>query len=152
MSPAADIESLVGKSWPLALVVEHGKLLEMARVLRATAPEYLDADPLIAVPTFTAVTNHWGFSGTTILLELGCSMKHVLHGSEEFRFPDGPLREGQRLEGAIALRDVERKTTRSGREMTSFRLRTVLKDVDTGKPAIEIERVVLEMAPVEVTS
>lgn len=149
MSPAADIEAMVGRRWPLDLVVEHGKLLEMARVLRATAPEYLQADPLTAVPTFTAVTNHWGFSGSAILADLGCSLEHVLHGSEEFRFPAGPLREGQRLAGTIELRGVERKTTRSGREMTSLRFKTVLNDLDSGEPAIEVERVILEMAPAE---
>ncbi|MBV9749219.1 MAG: MaoC family dehydratase N-terminal domain-containing protein, partial [Acetobacteraceae bacterium] len=81
--------SLTRTEWPLRMAVERGKCLEMAHALRATQPQWFDADRLVAIPTFPAVLNHWGFSGTAILTELGCTLSRVLHGSEEFEYPAG---------------------------------------------------------------
>lgn len=133
--------------WPLHMVVERGKCLEMSSALRATTPMYCDADRLVAVPTMPAVLNHWGFSGSAILAELGCTLARILHGSEEFIYPNGPLREGMRLHGAMRLVSRERKTRRDGSGMLVMNFETELSDRDTGRLAVRIKRTLLELDP-----
>lgn len=146
-------DSTATQRWPVEFVVERGKCLELARALRAEGSPYLpqlEADgqsgqPLPAVPTFPVVANHWGWSNARVLEDLGCEIPRVLHGSEEYEFPNGPLREGQRLRGAMRLVEQQSKTSSSGKKMTSFRFETELVDRDTGEVAALIRREVLEM-------
>jgi N-terminal half of MaoC dehydratase len=133
--------------WPLRLTVEHGKCLEMARAVRATAGEYTDSPRLTAVPTYTAALNHWGFSGADLIDALGLDLRRVLHGSEEFEFPDGPLHEGQDLLGEIRVVSREEKTSSTGRRMTVVSLETEFRHAATGRVAVRVRRNLLEMAP-----
>jgi hypothetical protein len=133
--------------WSLRLTVEHGKCLEMARAVRATSAEYTDSPRLTAVPTFTAALNHWGFSGADLVQALGLDLHRVLHGSEEFEFPDGPLLEGQELHGEIRVVSRDEKTSSSGRQMTVVAVETEFRDAATDRVAVRIRRNLIEMAP-----
>jgi hypothetical protein len=133
--------------WPIAFTVEHGKCLEMARALRTTRDEYTTAERLTAVPTFTAILNHWGFSGADVVVDLGLDIRRVLHGSEEFEYPNGPLKEGQRVAGVMGVVSRESRVTAAGRTMNVIALETELKDVDSGEVAVRVKRTLLELAP-----
>lgn len=133
--------------WPLHMTVERGKCAEMARALRASSSAYLDGERLVAVPTMPVVLNHWGFSGSAILAELGCTLARVLHGSEEYVYPNGMLREGMRLAGAIRLVSRDRKQRRDGSGMQVLNFVTELTDEDTGRVAVVIKRTLLELDP-----
>jgi hypothetical protein len=133
-------------SWPRQVRVEQGKCMELARALRATeGGAYLGDTPLTAVPTFPVVVNLRGATGTEIMIELGCDPQRVLHGSEEYFYPNGPLTEGQELAGAMTLISRTQKMTKSGRAMTVFEFETELRDVATGDIAVLIRRSALEL-------
>ncbi len=132
-------------SWPIRIRVEHGKCLEMARALRASAAAYLSDTPLRAVPTFPVVMNHWGTVGSDILKSLGCEMSRVLHGTEEFEYPNGPLAENTELEGAMRLVARERKTSRSNRGMTVMSFVADLHRPGSDETAVRIRRSIIEL-------
>ena len=138
-----------GRSWPLSMRVERGKIRELGRALRATDERYLgprgvDGPGLLAPPTFpSAVMNHWGRPVADILLELGCDLHRVLHGSEEYEYPSGPLREGQVLRGQIKLVGEEDKTGRGGAAMRFLHLEMLLDD-EFGGPGVRVRRTIIE--------
>jgi hypothetical protein len=133
------------RAWPVSFVVERGKCRELARALRVRAPECSEGERLRAVPTYPVVANHWGHSNARVLEELGVEVTNVVHGSEEYEYPAGPLLEGQRLRGEMRLVERAPKTTRDGRRMTALRFETELVDERTGKLAVRIARTVLEL-------
>lgn len=137
------------RAWPIAFTVERGKCMEMARALRATDAAYLTGSLLAAVPTYPVVMNHWGTSGSSVLASLGCELKRVLHGSESFEYPSGPLREGMRVEGELKLVSTERKLTRSGRGMTLMNFVAELRDAKTGALAVRVSRGLVELDAVD---
>jgi acyl dehydratase len=120
-------------AWHFELIVEQGKLRELASALHATDPRFASE----ALPTFPAVINHWGGSNREQLIALGFDADRVLHGEERYRYANGPLRAGDRLTGETTLVSDERKR---GRRFATFR--TELSD-DSGV-RVTIERVVIE--------
>ena len=132
-------------SWPIRFLVERGKCLEMARVLQSSLPDYLQSKQLKAVPTFPVIMNHWGAAGSDFLRDLGCELTRVLHGTEEFEYPSGPLLEGMQIEGAIELVSRERKVNRSGRGMTILTFKTELSDVASRTMMVRIKRTIIEL-------
>lgn len=142
---AEPVGTAATREWPIRFTVERGKCVEMARALRAGSDAFLASPLLAAVPTFTAVANHWGFSGSDILRDLGCELSRVLHGSEEFTYPDGLLTEGMHLIGAIRLVSRERKVNRTGRGMTAMAFETTLHDETSGRVAVRVTRTLIEL-------
>jgi N-terminal half of MaoC dehydratase len=136
-------------TWPVQFAVERGKCLELARVLRAPAGPYLEGRRLTAVPTFPVVSNHWGFSGAEVLRDLGCDMKRILHGGEEYEYPNGPLLEGQEVRGEQRLLSRESRTAGDGSPLTVLVLETILTDAVTGDIAVRIRRTLLERGAVQ---
>lgn len=136
--------SVSERSWPVHFAVERGKCRELARVLRAPAGPYREGRRLTAVPTFPVVSNHWGFSGADVLRDLGCDMSRVLHGGEEYEYPNGPLLEGQEVRGEQRLISRESRTSGSGTPLTVLVLETVLTDAVTGEVAVRIRRTLIE--------
>lgn len=136
-------------SWPLAMRVERGKIRELARALHAASDDNLDVAGddrvgLFASPTFpSAVLNHWGRPVADILIELGCDLNRVLHGSEEYEYPSGPLREGQELRGEIRLVGEEQKTGSDGTPMRLLHLEGALED-QRGGPCVRFRRTIIE--------
>jgi len=131
-------------TWTIALDVEHGKCREMAAALHASDPAYTTEAALTAVPTYTAALNHWGFSGADVLRELGLDIKRVLHASEEFDYPNGPLTEGQKLVGDMRVVSRDSVTKPDGRITTTVVLRTDFHDQRSGKAALVVNRTIIE--------
>jgi hypothetical protein len=131
-------------TWTITLDVEHGKCREMANALRASVPAYTTDTALLAVPTYTAALNHWGFSGADVLRELGLDITRVLHASEDFEFPNGPLREGQKLVGDMRVVSKETTAKPDGRLTTTVVLRTDFRDRRSGEPALAVNRTIIE--------
>jgi hypothetical protein len=123
----------IGRSWPIRLAVEAGKVSEFARAV--------GVDPSrtsVPLPTFPAVLNHYGTTTSDAMVEMGYVLTRVLHGEERIRYPNGPLRVGEELSGEIRLADLTRKTGRSGPlEFLSFVLHLRRPDHSV---AVEIER------------
>lgn len=129
-------------------MVERGKIFEFARALQITAPEMGGSPeypgPLLAPPTYATVISHWGTANREQLLELGFDPERVLHGEENYRFPAGPLREGDRLEGETRFLGEEEIEGRRGK-MRKARFLTEARDVETGRTRLLIERIVFEV-------
>ena len=138
------------RSWPLGMKVERGKIQEFSRVVRATNPAYgaknsgVEGPELLAPPTYPVVLNHWGPSGSQALEEVGCDLKRVLHGEESYRYPSGPLREGQVVTGSMRYLGDEIKTNRRGEQLRIVKFVTELRDQSTGELAVAIQRSIIE--------
>lgn len=130
--------------WTIKLDVEAGKCREMATALRASTAPYTSDIVLTAVPTHTAALNHWGFSGADVLRELGLDIRRVLHASEEFEYPTGPLRQGQKLIGVMRVTDTDVKSKPDGSVDTKIRLRTEFRDQATESVVLVVTRTILE--------
>jgi hypothetical protein len=153
MSEMADAQppAGAGRRWRFELVVERGKILELARSLGmedVTAPGG-PGEPgrLVAPPTFPVVASLWGGANRGQLLELGFDADRVLHVEEAYRYERGPLREGDRLAGTTTLLGDERRQRRRGRSARVARFRTELRDADSGDLRVTIDRLVMEIEP-----
>lgn len=135
------------QSWTINLDIEHGKCREMASALRASLPEYTSAATLTAVPTHTAALNHWGFSGADVLRELGLDIRRVLHASEEFEYPAGPLKQGLSLTGTMRVVGTDATTKDDGTVRTKILLRTEFRDGLTGPVVLVVNRTIVERKP-----
>lgn len=116
------------------LPVEAGKVAELCRAIGLDPSEVGDLAP----PTFPVVVDHHGPSIASLMEAMGYDLGRVLHGEEDIRFPNGPLRVGDRLEGTISLVGRERRDGRSGPlELVRFAVRLHRPD---GTLAVEVVR------------
>jgi hypothetical protein len=135
------------RQWTIELDVEGGKCREMATALRASTPAYTTDVVLTAVPTYTVALNHWGFSGADVLRELGLDIRRVLHASEEFEYPNGPLKQDQRLTGQMRVTDTDVTIRPDGSVSTKITLRTEFREHASDVVVLVVTRTILERKP-----
>lgn len=137
------------RRWRFEMRVERGKIVELARSLGAHDPGFGTAgDPpptLVAPPTFPVVVAHWGVANREQLVELGYDATRVLHGEEHYAYPDGPLEEGERLEGETVVAEERETDSRSHGRLRIVRFHTELRRAADAALRVEIDRTVMEV-------
>ncbi|TCP53471.1 MaoC dehydratase-like protein [Tamaricihabitans halophyticus] len=102
--------------------LERGKIREFARATMARDETY-DARDAAVPPTFlTTAMNLWEPQGELDYGSFTLDLARVLHGEEEFVFPDGPPTAGQDLTVTARLGDVYEKPGRRGGTLTFVKL------------------------------
>lgn len=127
-------EELVGRKGPqYTVMIEHGKIREFARAMEAPLAEFMEGKVIPA--TFLVSAPYiWGYTlerpRGTFFNEIDHDLSVPLHAEESFRF-HGPLPcAGERLTARASLERVERKSGRSGGEMTFLVMLTEYFDDD----------------------
>jgi hypothetical protein len=119
---------------PFPLRVELGKVREFARATQSSHPEYLESEEAAVSPaTFLMTAAFWQVPGSNPYDEVGeRDWSRILHGAQEFSFPDGPPLAGTRLIGQARFGETYTKQGKRGGEMTFIELVTEYRD-ETGK-------------------
>ena len=136
-------------SWSFELLVERGKIVELARSLGSHDPSFGAAgDPpakLVAPPTFPVVIAHWSVANREQLFELGYDATRVMHGEEHYVYPDGPLEEGERLQGETVVAEQRETDSRNHGRLRIVRFHTELRRAEYATLRAEIDRTVMEV-------
>lgn len=105
--------------------IEHGKIREFARAVKAEAAAY-EARDAVVPPTFlTTASFFWNPNSDALSTELGFDMARILHGEESYRYFGPPPRVGDRLTVSARIEDrYERQGGRGG----TMRFATVVHD------------------------
>lgn len=115
-------EELVGRKGPdYEVMIEHGKMREFARAMGAPLDVFMKGEAIPA--TFLVSAPYiWGYTlerpRGTFFGEIEHDLSVPLHAEEAFRFHGPPPAAGERLIARANLESVERKSGRSGGEMT----------------------------------
>jgi N-terminal half of MaoC dehydratase len=137
------------RSWRFEVRVERGKIVELARCLGSHDASFGTAgDPpetLVAPPTFPVVVAHWGVANREQLFELGYDATRVLHGEEHYMYPDGPLEEGELLEGETTVVEERETDSRNHGRLRIIRFHTELRQAADATLRAEIDRTVMEV-------
>jgi hypothetical protein len=83
---------------PFVMRIETGKVREFARATGSTHPEYTTGDDPISPVTFLMSSAFWQGSESSVW-PADRDLSRVLHGGQEFVFPNGPPRAGSILTG-----------------------------------------------------
>ena len=105
------------------VVIERGKVMELARASGSSQPAYLDHPSPVVPPTYLAsVAYLWGYTfeypGNTLFADVELDRALLLHGGEECEFFGPPPRAGTRLIAQPRIADVQRKQGRKGGQFT----------------------------------
>jgi len=130
-------ESVVGRTGqPFRLVVEEGKVHEFAQATRSGDPDHLVEGHPVSPGTFLAASVFWQGPATSPWTGLTLNFERILHGEQEFVFPDGPPVAGTELTGTSRIDRVYRKEGRRGGTMTFVEAVTEFRD-GTGRLVAE---------------
>ena len=126
------------------MVVERGKIREYARSVASTHEAHDRADAVIPPTFLTVATNFWASEGDLEhRKDLDFDLPRVLHGSEEYEFPDGPPRAGDVLSVSTVLGDRWQRSGRRGGTMRFAELITEFRD-GTGRVVAIQRRTLIE--------
>jgi hypothetical protein len=82
-----------------------------------------------------------------VLRELGLDIRRVLHASEEFEYPNGPLKQDQRLTGQMRVTDTDVAIRPDGSVSTKITLRTEFREHASDVVVLVVTRTILERKP-----
>ena len=102
---------------PFDMRIELGKVREFARATGSDNPEYLRGDAPPVPATFLMAASFWQ-SPESAVLPPGRDLSRVLHGGQEFVFPDGPPEAGTVLTAQMRLGEPVVKEGKRGGSMT----------------------------------
>ena len=102
---------------PFDMRIELGKVREFARATGSDNPEYLEGSTPPAPATFLMTASFWQ-TPESAALPTGRDLSRVLHGGQEFVFPDGPPEAGTVLTGQMRLGEPVVKEGKRGGSMT----------------------------------
>ncbi|MBL7490513.1 MaoC family dehydratase N-terminal domain-containing protein [Frankia sp. AgB1.9] len=123
------------------MLVELGKIREFARATGSSHEEYLRTEPDVVSPvTFLMSAAFWQAQvpGSSPYDEVEpLDMSRMLHGAQDFSFPDGPPVAGTRLVGRSRFGRTYAKQGRRGGEMTFTEVVTEYRD-ETGRLVAEV--------------
>jgi acyl dehydratase len=105
-------------SQPFGVLVERGKIAEIARAAGLFDPAYAEDPRPFAPPAFFYGAAYlfgstWERPGDTALRDAPIDPQRLLHAEEEVTFPGPPPRAGDDLTGRVRLESVTEKTSRS---------------------------------------
>ena len=98
---------------PFTMLVEVGKIREMARATGSSHPEHLRMDRPVITPTFLMTAELWRDDKHDVL-GLDLLRSGIVHGSQEFIFYGPPPHAGDRLVGVSCVERVYKKAGRQG--------------------------------------
>ncbi|HVU72860.1 MAG TPA: MaoC family dehydratase N-terminal domain-containing protein [Mycobacteriales bacterium] len=131
---------------PFEMRIELGKVREFARATGSSNPEYLTGDTPPAPVTFPMVTAFW--SGPENFESPGdIDLARVLHGGQEFVYPDGPPEAGAVLTAQMRLGNKSEKEGKRGGTMTIQELVTEFTDPSGKLVAQSITTMVVTSKP-----
>jgi hypothetical protein len=131
---------------PFEMRVELGKVREFARATGSSNPEYLQGDTPPAPATFLMASAFW--SGPENFASPGdIDLARVLHGGQEFVYPDGPPEAGAVLTGQMRVGDKHVKEGKRGGTMTIQDLITEFTDASGKVVAQSITTMVVTSKP-----
>ncbi|ADP80877.1 FAS1-like dehydratase domain-containing protein [Pseudofrankia inefficax] len=124
---------------PFPMVVELGKIREFARATGSSHPDYLETEQDAVAPvTFLMSSAFWQVPGSNPYDERRpLDMSRMLHGAQDFSFPDGPPVAGTRLVGQSRFGRTYTKRGRRGGEMTFTEVVTEYRD-ESGRVVAEV--------------
>jgi hypothetical protein len=110
----------VGKQGPaFDLVVERGKVREFARATKSEHADYLDRDEPPIPPTFLTTATFWQPpEAANLWREIDIDLRRLLHGEQEYVFPNGPPKAGTKLTAQTRVESVFDKEGKRGGSMT----------------------------------
>lgn len=110
----------VGKEGPAyEMAVERGKIREFARATKADWAGYFDSETPPVPPTFLTTAQFWQPPEAGALWrELDIDLRRLLHGEQEYVFPNGPPRAGVKLTAQTRVESVFEKEGKRGGSMT----------------------------------
>jgi hypothetical protein len=110
----------VGKQGPpFEMAIERGKVREFARACKSDNAEYLGGDSPPIPPTFLTTSSFWTPpSAAGLMREVGIDLRRLLHGEQEYVFPNGPPRAGQKLTVQSRVESIYEKEGKRGGTMT----------------------------------
>jgi hypothetical protein len=113
------------------MAVERGKIREFARATKSERPEYL-AEPTPPVPpTFLTTAQFWSPpEAGELWREIDIDLRRLLHGEQEYVFPNGPPRAGAVLTAQTRVESVYEKEGKRGGTMTFVVTVTDFTDAD----------------------
>ncbi len=115
-------EALIGRKGPdYEVVIERGKICEFARAMGAPLDEFMSGS-VVPATFLVSMPYTWGYTlerpRGTFFKDIEHDLSVPLHGEESFVFHGAPPAAGERLSARLSLESVERKSGRSGGEMT----------------------------------
>jgi hypothetical protein len=129
---------------PFEVRVERGRIRDLARATMASDPAYLADERAPAPPTIlSGIARLTDFPRADPLLPGELDLTRVLAAGAEFRYPKGPLRDGDRLQGVARISAVYTKHGSQG-QMTFVEETTTLTD-NTGEVRAEYVATMVEM-------
>jgi hypothetical protein len=122
-------DSIVGRQGaPFRMVVEEGKVHEFARATRSKDPDHLRQGHPVSPGTFLAGAAFWQTPESSPWTGLEINYERILHGEQEFVFPEGPPQAGVELTGLSRIDRVYEKEGRRGGSMTFTEAVTEFRD------------------------
>jgi hypothetical protein len=121
---------------PFELVVERGKIRELARATGSTHPAYLVDEQPIAPPTFLTTMFFWEGDANPWPL-VGMDPKRGLHAEQEYVFFGPPPRAGTKLVCRSRIESMFEKQGRRGGKLGFAVMVTEFRDAATGRLVAE---------------
>lgn len=128
----------VGMTGPeFEVVIERGKIKELARASGSSHPAYLTHASPVVPPTYLAsVAYLWGYTfeypENTPFANVELDRSVLLHGGEECEFFGPPPRAGTRLTAQPRIADVQTKQGKKGGQLTFITAETTFTN-DAGE-------------------
>lgn len=110
----------VGKEGPaFEMAVERGKIREFARATKSESAEYFEGTTPPVPPTFLTTAQFWSPpEAGELWREIDIDLRRLLHGEQEYVFPNGPPRAGVTLSAQTRVEAVFEKEGKRGGAMT----------------------------------
>jgi N-terminal half of MaoC dehydratase len=110
----------VGKAGPkFEMAVERGKIREFARATKSSSADYLDDPSPPVPPTFLTTVQFWSPpEANDLWREIDIDLRRLLHGEQEYVFPNGPPKAGTTLTAQARVESVFEKEGKRGGAMT----------------------------------
>lgn len=142
-------ESDVGREGkPFEVRVERGRIRDFARATMATDNGYFsDDDAPAPVTILSGIARLTDFPGADPLAAGELDLTRVLAAGAQFRYPSGPLRDGERLHGIARISAVFSKD--GSRGLMTFVEETTTLTNDAGLVRAEYVALMIEMPPKE---
>ena len=139
--------SIGAKGEPFELVIERGKVREMARAVGASHPSYVRAEQATVPPTFLTTMFFWEreVQGSNPWEKVKLDQTRGMHAEQEYIFHGPPPRAGTRLTCQSRIEDVYEKEGKRGGKLGFAVMVTEFRD-ESGRLVAEAKMTGVETA------